>query len=540
MSDKNIMNPETKPKKKFKLPDFKNKSVFKHGTYAVIITAVVLVGIIAFNILISALSTRFMLEYDMTVDKVNTISEDNINFIKEIDTPVKVRVCALESQYISYMGSIIASEYEAKGVYFNTSEDYSKYFSQTINLIEKYGDYNRKIDVEFLDTQDASFAEIVSNYSKEDLGYGDIIVSCEINGNERYKIVSYEDIYDLQEDDSMAMYYGYTSASLAGNNIETALTSAIAYVTNAKDTKVAFLTGHTKDDFSEAYQKLLKTNNYIVDVIDSKVVTSIPQKYDAIFIIGPTNDFNEDELSVIADYLDNGEKYGKGLVFVADASAPYLPNIYGFLEEWGILIEEGVLFETNSDYHSTGMPTVMYTGPMGNDEILNGMGLCMSSMNIPMTHAFEEESDKAVSYLYATSSSVVAAPKGTSDNWTGAKDYEKSAFGSIMQSQRTAYDKNSNLLKNNVIVMGSTDYVYSDFVEDSRMSNKNISFAVAERAVGAEDTGISFVTKTITEESFAASVTESSAQTIKWIFMIVLPVACLVAGIVVYIRRRNA
>ena len=114
-NDEIMVNGE-KLKKKFKLPKLKNKAAFKRGTYSVIITAVVLIGIIAFNVLISALSNRFMLVYDMTSDKVNTISDDNIKYIKEIDKPVKVIVCAKDNQYTNNM-VYYAQEY---GIYDNS------------------------------------------------------------------------------------------------------------------------------------------------------------------------------------------------------------------------------------------------------------------------------------------------------------------------------------------------------------------------------------------------------------------------------------
>ncbi len=542
MQDKNLTNAETlngekiKAKRKFnfKLPDFKNKAVFKRGGYAIIITAVVLIGIIAFNILLSALSNRFMLVYDMTADKVNSISEDNIKFIRDIDKEVKLIVCAKQEEYSNYM-SYYAQEYNVN----DNSGAYTDYYEQTMSLIEKYNNYNNKIKVEFNDTQDSAFSEILSKYSNEELRYGDIIVSCDFNGTERYKIVGYEDIYKLYEDTSMQQYYGYTTVAVEGNNIETALTSAIAYVVNDEQKKVAFLTGHSKEDFSATYRKLLETNNYIVEVIDDKIVNEISDEYDAIFLVAPNRDLIEDELKCIANYLDNDEKYGKGFVFIADATAPYLDNFYGFLEEWGIEVGDGVLFETDSNYHLEGRPTLMGTFPTGDDKIINGMNYCITSSNTPLSPVFAEEGDKKVTTFYTTSPSVVAAPKGTSNSWNGADEYEKGSFASIIQSQRSAYDSNSNLIKNNVIALSSVDFISSNLAEYEQTSNKNMSFAVAERAVGAEDTGISFVTKTITEESFAASVTETSADTVKWIFMILLPIACIVTGTIVYIRRRN-
>ena len=81
---------------------------------------------------------------------------------------------------------------------------------------------------------------------------------------------------------------------------------------------------------------------------------------------------------------------------------------------------------------------------------------------------------------------------------------------------------------------------YSDYAEYPSVGNKNIALAAAERAVGAEDTGISFVTKYIENESFADSVTQTSANVINIIFMILLPIACIAVCIYVYIRRKNS
>lgn len=526
--------------KKFNIPSFTNKIKLKRGTYSAIIIALVLVGIIAFNVLISIVSDRFKLEYDMTADKINTISDENIEYIESVENEVSVKICATENQYLQYMSSLIATEYEQQGVYFDTTADYSSYYAQMFSLVEKYNDYNDNIVVEFLDTQDASFSEIQSKYANENIAFGDIIVSCTINENERYKIVGYKDIYDIATDDSMAMY-GYTTAAIEGNNIETALTSAIAYVTNENDTKVAFITGHSAEDISANYRELLETNNYKVDVISDKIITKISSEYDAIFIIGPTKDFLEDELNVIATFLDNGEKYDKGLVFVASANSPYLPNIYGFLEEWGIEIEEGLLFDTG-DYHLSDMPTAMGSFPntATEDDILNGMSVCITSGNIPMNQAFEVNGDKTTSCLFATANTVVNAPVGTKDSWQGFDTDDAKAYATVIHSQRSTYNSNNDLIKNNVIVFSSTDFVYSDFTEYEDTSNKNIAFAAAERAVGAEDTGISFVTKVITDQSFATSVTESSANNVLIIFVIALPL--LIIGVCIFVcvwRRRS-
>ncbi len=539
MKEDKYLNPETQShlendKKgfKFKMPNLKNKAKFKRGGYAIVITAVVLIGIIALNVLITALSNRFMLEYDMTTDKINTIDEKNVEFIKKVDREINVIVCAEEDSYSSIMPYYAEQDHKV----YDQNGEYTSYYEQTISLINLYQKYNDKIKVQFIDTEDTAFAEIKSKYSNENLSYGNIIVSAQLENTERYKVIDYEDIYKLVEDTSLAQYYGpdYVTMTMEGNNIETALTSAIAYVNTTENKQVAFLTGHSSQDVSTEYRKLLEDNNYNVDLIEDEIVKDIPEKYDAIFIVAPTIDFLEEELTAISDFLDNGEKYDKGLVFVTSANAPYLKNIYGLLEEWGIEIYDGILFETNEANHLPNRPT--YIGSYSED----AKDMCITSGNAPIVPAFTTSGDKTVTTLFATDSYAISAPKGTPDSWKGYDEYETGRYASIIQSQRMTYDKNDNELINNIIVFSSTDFVYSEYAENSNLSNKRMIFDAAETAVFTEDTGISFIPKTITNQSFASSVTETSANKIKWIFMIILPVGCLICGTFIYIRRRNA
>ena len=521
-----------KAKKEKKAKKLKNQVLLRKGSFSVAITAAVLAGIILFNVLVGALSNRFVLEFDMSAEKENSMSEENIDYIKGLKTEIEITVCATPDDYVGgYM------DYYAQKLY-SVSDDATDYYKQTVTLLDKYSAYNNKITLRYVDTQDSEFTEISSKYSNESLTYGDIIVSC--TENEHYKIVGFEDIYKLNEDTTYASY-GYTTNTVAGNNIETAVTSAIAYVTSDKIKNVALLTGHSKQDYTSDYQALLKDNNYEITVISDSMIGSISKEYDAVIIPAPTTDFLGSELEALSEFLDNDGKLGKGLIFFADASAPYLTNFYDFLGEWGIAVGEGILFETNSQNYMPEDPMTMGTYPTSSDnDITKGMNLCITGYNVPITAAFEAEGRITVTSLMSTPESVVAAPVGTAANWTGADEYPKQSYSSVVQSKTVNYDSDNNELKSYVFAFSSVEFIYSSYNEQSSVSNKNITLAAAERAVGAEDTGISFVSKTITNESFADSVTESSLRVVRAIFMIIFPIACVVIGIYIFIRRKNA
>ena len=121
-----------------------------------------------------------------------------------------------------------------------------------------------------------------------------------------------------------------------------------------------------------------------------------------------------------------------------------------------------------------------------------------------------------------------------------ADKYNKEAFSTVIQAKRFNYDNENNPIQNYVFALSSVEFIHGDYSETSAISNKNIAFKVAERAVGAEDTGISFVTKRIENESFATEVTEATRNIVLIVFMIMLPVAMIAAGIYVYIRRKNS
>ena len=101
-------------------------------------------------------------------------------------------------------------------------------------------------------------------------------------------------------------------------------------------------------------------------------------------------------------------------------------------------------------------------------------------------------------------------------------------------------EKTSDGTSSRVIAFGSIEYIHSDWISNSRLSNMNVAVSAAEYAAHAEDGGMTFVTKKITDESFAESVTASSSAVVRTVFMFILPVAVLAAGIYVFVKRRNA
>ncbi len=522
----------TKSKKPKKEKKIRNQALLKKGSYSVGITALVIAGIIVINVLFGALANRFVLDYDFSTEKKNSITKENIEYLKKIDDKVDVIVCASEDDYSNYM-SYFAQQYSV------TSSD-TDYYDQTLTLVKKYADYNKNINLKFVDYYSSEFSEITSTYGSN-IAYGDIIVSATKNKNLRSKTVGFTDIYELTEDSTYAAYYGQSVYTVGGNNIENALTGAISYVISDKTVKVAFLSGHSTYDTTQSqYRELLKSNNYEIVDVDDKLIKSIPDDCASVVIPAPETDFLPEELEVLSSFLDNDSKLGKGIIVFANENAPMLSNFYDFLDDWGITVEDGIVFETNDQNHLTDNPYALGSYVTEDAENLEANQVCVTSQNVPLSASFETRGSITVKSLVATPETTVIAPKGSDNDFAGADSLEQKSYSTAIMSQKNDYDDDNNEIVSYVTVLSSTDFLSSDYNNYDSFYNKDMLLAISDTASGVDTRDITFVTKSITDESFLDSVTESSSNAITLIFMILLPLAVIVIGIVVFIKRRNA
>ena len=520
--------------KKFKSNKIKNDALLRRGGYSAIITALVLAGLIVVNVLTSSLADRFNLTFDMTSDKKNSISKENLDYIKNLDADVSITVVGVEEGFANYM-AYYAQQY---GVTISSQAE-AEYFDQTVTLIAKYHDYNDRITTKYVDPQSTEFTAITTTYSSYELSYGDMIVTSNVGGKERIKVLRFDDIYVLNTSNSNP--YMQTS-TLAANKLESALTSAIAYVTSTDSKKVAVLSGHSKNNYTDAYKELLLANNYDITDISDKLITNISSEYDAIIISAPSIDFIGTELDVIGKFLENGGKKGKGLIFFADATCPALPNFYSFLKQWGIEVGEGILFETDENNHMPDEPTTMGILPvtLEDDDITEKLNMAIANYIVPMKVCEDSSLQITATALMQTMPSVVAAPIGSASTWADYTDNDKQQFDCVIQSVNSDFDSENNKITSYIMAFSSVEFVQSTWASYADLSNQDIVMSCTDRAAHVGDTSMTFTSKIITNESFASDVSAESARLVLVLFVFIIPIAVIAAGIVVFIRRRNA
>lgn len=324
------------------------KRKLRHGAYATGITVAFVVAVVLFNIAATVLADRFPFRLDLTGKGDYSISEDNAKVIEKIardDLAVTIVVCGKEAEY---------SEGALQHNYYDPSD--GKYFRQAAALLKEYEQRNPAITVRYVEQTDPDFNEYSSQCPGETFSTGDLLLLASFtDGGEkvsRWRHLTMEEIFEINYDSNdqtsytYAMYYGMMT--LMSSKLETQVTSALVSLTSEKVYNVAVLT-HNNGTAPAELQALMKQNNYQFTEISNLNEQQIPEDADAIIIACPVHDYTEAELAQVDAFLENGDKLGKALLYIADASQPDLPNLNEFLSEWGFSVMAGTyVWETDS------------------------------------------------------------------------------------------------------------------------------------------------------------------------------------------------
>ena len=530
-------NENTFAQKAPKAEKLKNAYLLKYGSYATAITAVFIAVVVLLNVFFGIINDKNPLTIDMTAENAYTVNPENIEFIKNIDYKVKLRVLFTEELYLE--GSH-ASYYRAI-----TDNSGGKYYEQTIKLLKQYRKYNDNISVEFIDPYGSEITSIISEYTADDLSmdYGDILVECYPDGEDKAPkrgVISFNDCYELEStSDEYAAYYGtdYESYTLAGNNIEQAVANGIFKTVNLTQIDVALITANSAESYVENFKKTAEEN--AISFTSCPIIKGTDfSDYEVMMICSPGKDYTEAEIEVIENWLNNDGKRGKTLMFFASPASPSLPNLYAFLEEWGIAVEEGYkYYSKDSNYYSTDRTNIYlettyseYTAvsdALSYDYIANQM--------VPLTAVFETEA-------YGTRSTETILQ--TADNSVYKKPDDSDALKAsgkaqpVMLLSKDADDGDASY----VISVASVDFLTNiHTVTKSDNGNFRLLVDVLNNTARNDQDKYIMETKVLNNTSgqFTSSTTDFQVALVGFVFILVIPVALIALAVVVFIKRKN-
>lgn len=494
-----------KPKKNF------NTKKLKYGSAATAITVLVIAAVVLVNVIVSLVGERTNLTVDLTSENVFEISQESIDYISSINQDVEIVTMADEAVF---------------------RDSGNVYYKQAYEVIKKYELYSGNITVKFVDmTADPTYANKYSEIYKGTISQYSIVISC---GN-RIKVISVNDLFNTE------LNYQTFSYNIVSSKAEQVLTSAIMYVTDPSPKTAVILEAEAAGITDSTISKLLEDDGFDVTTVNP-MTADLPYDADLIVVNAPVNDFSEELVDKLYNYLENGGNYGKNMIYLANYAQKSTANIDAFLAEWGIEVGSGVVGETNNNNLASG--TTLYA--MRNFIAENDYSTDVSQLSLPVISynarpvnlLFDNRSNVSTTALLTTEDTAFILTDEMQELAQSGVEPEivNGSYNTMALSSKYTFDSDNNQVTSNLLVYGSSDMLDAGLTGTTYYNNGDYFVSIVNTMVG-KNSGITIVAKDLSAATFDTDV--AKATTAFWVFIILIPAAILITGIVIWLRRRH-
>lgn len=492
-----------KPKKQGKIKTFLKSRKAKHGSIAILLTVIFLVIVIALNIVTNLLVTRFpALSFDFTSSSVYELQSTSIEYVESLTKDVTIYVLQNEKDF----------------------EAADEYYVQANKLLKKFEQYSDKITLKYIDlSKNPTFT---SKYPSVDWSDGSSLILVE--SGEDYRVVTTEDMFEYNQE----YLYTYGSYVIESQHVEQAVVTAILNVTTEEKVKVTILSGQGELD-SSYLSKVLANNAYETEEV-SLLSGKISDDSQFVIMYAPTQDIDANVFETLTNWLYNDGKYGHTLLYVPnDHATDELPNIEALLDEWGMSIQKGYVFETDTSHMTNTQQPYLITIFDYADETYTK---ALKEKNIPVVMLYTmpisiKDEDKAKAVL-TTSDSAVLMPLNADENWDYNDEKPQTLNGAVVSTQGTE-DK-----KSNVIVIGSYDALSEGALSTTSFNNSAYFINMFNTVSQRDDIGITIEGKNLDAQQLGIA-SSATATIISAFVRFIIPIAVIFIGLIIWLRRRN-
>lgn len=522
MEEKNLnqaeqVSKETAPKakKQGKIKKFFKSRKAKRGSVAVAITVVFVCILVLFNMIAGMLVSRFpALEFDLTAAGSYKLQQDTVEYLSKVEKKIDIYVLSKEATFKNGLGASQGSEYVIQG------------YKLLKNMVASSSNLNLKF-IEL--SSNPTFVNKYDNINWEGSSNENLILIDA--GDNNYTVLTLSECFPYDQE-----YFSYGQFVVTGNNIEQAMITAILDVTTGDKITVDFITGSgAEESVYTPLKNLLKQNAYSVKDVNL-TTEKLGEKAEIAVLYGPTVDLSDSAAEKLSNWLENDGDYGRTLIYIPYYTKVETPNIDNILDEYGMAVSDGISFCMSSSYYINSPYTFLtdyasdiYTASLKNSTIPT---IVDTSRAIEITNQ-----DNAVALLSVESSAGVIPFDVDTQKIETQSDVDKFIKDSInlaaIGSKTNEEEKSSN-----VAVFGSYSMFTKTFLSTTSFNNANYIVNLCNTVTDRGDMGIT-ITSADVETPELGTITDSTTNAMYVIFTGIIPVAVLVMGLVVFIRRRN-
>ncbi len=475
---------------------------FKYGAAAIILTAVTVAAVVIINAIFSSLAYKNNWYIDLTKDKLFGLTDAGRAMLDEIDDEIVIHFCMpydqLEADGATKMVFELVKEMASS--YDNITYDYIDIISNP-TAINKY-----------------------KTTTATNIPLDSIIVE---SGTE-FRVFALRAMFTMNNQNVVWAFNG-----------EKKLITAFSQITQA-ETPIAYFTTTHGEYITPEMTELFYDAGYIPMPIDLTKEDFDPDGR-LLVISNPIYDFegiSEDtagrksEIEKIDDFLD---EFNSVMVFT-DPDTGDLPELYEFLSEWGISFDNAVLKDPSSSidtehYSLVGQYSMEESLGASLTSQITGLGTPPKAIvryARPINLLWTEKESRMTSTVLYTSENA--------EKYVDGEKVEDGRYSLVTLSRETRYIENTPHYSY-VFAIGSQYFTSSEYLSRKAYSNSDIIHAMMI-AMGKTQVPIDLDPKVFEDESLDITTQEAANWTI--FLTMVIPACFLIAGIVVWIRRKHA
>lgn len=464
----------------------------KIGAYSFGMIIVAAVAAVFVNLMVAELPEKYT-KFDVTGDKLYSLTEDTENFLKGLNEDVRIYVLTDE---------------ESKDTVLD-------------NTLSSYAELSEHITVEYKDPVKTPtfYREYVTDSS---ITMNSLIVE----SDKRYRVINYSDVYEYEID------YTTYSQNLTGYDGEGLLTSAISYVVNEEMPMAYMITGHDELGLDTGFLDAVKKQNISVEELNLLTTEAIPEDAEFLILATPGSDYSKDDAKKVIEYVEKG---GQLIITTAltESVAEAQPNFQTILDCFNTEIVEGLIVEGDANYYygdpSYLLPEVMNTyltdGVYGEKYVFvpYAQGICVTEEeNITYTSILQT-SGSAYSKVNIAEASTYAKEEGDMDGPFDIGVYVEKTYGENVAG----------------MFLFTSGNIFTD-AADEMVANANLAIFsnCLNEFIDSEIETVAVPVKALTADSLVVSA--GTGMFIGLMIAVMIPLVLLITGFMVWYRRKKA
>jgi ABC-2 type transport system permease protein len=455
-----------------------------YSTLTIVVMAALVVGI---NLLLNYVPDQYV-SFDVTANKIYTLTDDTKEMVSGLNDDVTIYVLVEEA---------------------SKDEDLDKTLTQLKGLSDH-------IKVEYISP--VANPKFYYNYTTDEPTDNSLIVV----GPNNSTVVDYNDIYEWE------FNYSSYSYEVTGYDGEGQLASAITYVTTEDIPKFYLTMGHGELEFEDTFLSALTKENATYEDLTLYTVDEIPEDAQGIIINAPTSDFSEDDADKVIAFLENG---GNALL-IPTFTDEDMTQFERILAYYGVSLVDGIIVEGDREYYYQSpyylFPEIAY------DEVTQRVtdGAIFAPLSRGLT--YDDDTDG----VYYTPLLTTSDSSFSKTDVTSAEDYNKSEndidgpFTIALKAEKTTDSDQTS----DVFIVANESMFTS--LADNMVPGYNMKlFSSMISSLAEHENSVAIPAK-----SFEIGNLTFNARTVLIVgvvAIIILPLGLLIAGLIIWLKRRK-